>query len=270
MLRGMPSRSLFYPGCRWPTSTSGGPYLRHVVYTVLVIFALLFLSSPVLAGGQAFESDIDWGGYRSFKIPFDEGNAIDIEYEVEVLDGPPVDVIFINERGFQEYKDPTSPSFFFFPHQSSMNTTKASMSFTWVDPGTYYVIVDNSAIANEVIIEKTNEMVKGSVSFETRDTWVDLCMWIVVAVIIIAVAASFIIIARNRSQRRDIKQKAREDPDFLRDLVVLQRSDKLEGERKVNLRKVQLLAEDDPELKAEIRRIERELEGEGGHGPPGT
>ena len=267
----MPSRSLFYPRRRWPTSASGGTYLRPVVYTVLVIFAFLFLSSPVLAGGQAFESNIDWGGYRSFKIPFDEGNAIDIEYEVEVLDGPPVDVIFTNERGFQDYKDPASPSFFFFPHQSSMNTTKASMSFTWVDPGTYYVIVDNSPIVNEVIIEEANVTVKGSVSFDAYDTWVDLCMWLVVAAVVLGVVASVYIMARNRRQRKDIKRKAREDPNFLLDLVVVQRSDKLDGEQRVNLRRVQLLAEGDPELKAEIRRIERKLdEGEAGHGPPGT
>ncbi len=245
--------------------------MRRMKCPSLIIITVLVLSAPVLAGSQGFESSIAWGGYRSFNVPFDDGNAIDIEYEVEVLDGPPVDVIFTNERGFQEYKDPGSETFFFFPHQSILNTTKASMSFTWVDPGTYYVIIDNSPIVNEVIIEEANVTVKGVVSFETYDTWVDLCMWLVVAAMVLGVGASVYIVARNRKQRKEIKKKAQEDPNFLKDLVIVQRSGKLDGERKVHMRKIQLLAEGDPELKAEIRRIERELDKrEAGQGPPGA
>ncbi len=243
-----------------------------MTFPSLLIVIFLLLSAPVLAGSDSngYEGQTSWGWYRSFRIPFDEGNAVDIEYDVEVLDGPPVDVIFTTEQGFLDYKDPGSETFFYYPHQSRLNTTKTSMSFTWVKPGTYYLIIDNSPILNEAIIEEANVTLKGGWSYETHNTWEDLCMWLVVAAMVLGVVASVYIMARNRRQRKEIKRKAHDDPNFLRDLVIVQRSGKLDGERKVNLRKVQLIAEGDPELKAEIRRIEQELDTVGITDPPGT
>ncbi len=236
--------------------------MRPMTFTALFITILLVLSTPVLAGSDSngYEGQTSWGSYRSFKILFDDGNAVDIEYDVEVLDGPPVDVIFTTKEGFLDYKDPESETFFYFPHQSKLNTTKTSMSFTWVDPGTYYLIIDNSLILNEVIIEEADVTLKGGWSYETHDTWVDLCMWLVVAAVVLGVVASVYIVARTRRQSREIKRKAQDDPNFLRDLVIAQRSSKVDGEKKVNLRRIQLLAERDPELKAEIQRLEEEMD----------
>ena len=75
-------------------------------FTLFIIILLLF-SAPVLAGSDSngYEGQTRWGWYRSFKILFDEGTAVDIEYDVEVLDGPPVDVIFTTEEGFLDYKE---------------------------------------------------------------------------------------------------------------------------------------------------------------------
>jgi hypothetical protein len=236
--------------------------LRPLTYPALFIIIFLLLSAPVLAGSDSngYEGQTSWGWYRSFKILFDEGTACDIEYDVEVLDGPPVDVIFTTEEGFLDYKDPESETFFYYPHQSVLNTTKTSMSFTWVEPGTYYLIVDNSLILNEAIIEEANVTLKGGWSYETQDTWVDLCMWLVVAAMVLGVVASVYIGVRNRHKRKEIMKKAHEDPNFLRDLVIAQRSPKLDGEKKVNMKRIQMVAEGDPELRAEIQRLEEEMD----------
>ncbi len=236
--------------------------MRTFTFATIFIVTFLLLSPPVLAGSDSwgYEGPTTWGWYRSFKIVFDEGTSVDIEYDVEVLEGPPVDVIFTTDEGFRDYKDPGSDTFFYYPHQSKLNTTKASGSFTWVEQGTYYLIIDNSPIINEVIIEEANVTLKGGWSYETQDTWYDLCMLSGLVLGVIIVGLALFNGMRTRRQRREIKRRAQDDPNFLRDLVIAQRSSKLDGESKVNLHRIQLLAERDPELSAEIMRLEEAMD----------
>lgn len=172
--------------------------------------ATLALVALCAAPAQAFEGTatgtltLSWGDHLDIHVDFDEGTSIDVTYEVTVLDGPAVNVYFVDSEAHEDYLDPAATGFTYFRAWSSLGTTHAREEFTIDTRGDYYVIIENKAASLE------NATVDYTVSQGPTPWWRMAVFWGVVVAVLVGVPA--VIVLLRRRQARGPPETPKEPP----------------------------------------------------------
>lgn len=159
--------------------------MRWTFVVAVSIVGILLVAGPALAGKDEGTEKIGWGDSISIKIAT-EGKTLDVEYDVTVVDGARVSVYYTNQKGRDDYYDPSKDTFSYAVDYSVKNTLSASKSFRETEGGTWYVIIEN-ADTNAV---GDNSTVLYKVTWEelSAGDWlvnIGICIGIVVVLLIV-------------------------------------------------------------------------------------
>lgn len=180
---------------------SRGPIVAFVALILILLAQGLSLAETeedrvTLGPGDAWEITID----------NDAGEDLWIEYEVRVVEGPPINVWFVPVGGLMEYHNASATSFTFYSLHSVEETTYANESWFWSEEGVYFVIIDN----HFNMAEDQEVTVEFSVSWETIGFDLMIMFSIVIAIVIIIIVL-VIVIALMVAKREAAARKAEMD-----------------------------------------------------------
>jgi len=171
---------------------------------------VLQASGPAL--GEVESGTVTLEDGEALFVAFDSegGNDLWVEYQVRVLEGPPVNVWVLDEDGLTEFFDDNASVFSYHSDESVRETMSTDEAFYWYDTGTYYVVVDNDfndAEGQSVTVEFT-------VSWEEVD--IDETLFIAIGIIVAVVVALIIVVMfvvmMRKVQGAIEAQKAEEAP----------------------------------------------------------
>jgi hypothetical protein len=181
------------------------------------LIALGALILVLLASSYAFaETEEDTvrllhGDALAIAIDNTAGEDLWIEYHVEVVDGPDVNVWFTDEEGYTEFFDDIVATFSYYPDHSDNETSFAEDAFSWDDEGIFYVIIDNDQ----------NDARFQNVSVEYNVTWepygfesmflvATLSLIIVIVIVVILILVLFTV-KRGQIMAEEAKRAEEED-----------------------------------------------------------
>lgn len=103
---------------------------------------LLAAAQPAAAGKQSDTVNIDPGEHAAISIDFTSGPASKISYDVQVDQGPNIDVLVMNNANYQTYKE--GDSFSYAEDWSDLDTGNSQMTFTLQEHGTWWIVLDHT------------------------------------------------------------------------------------------------------------------------------
>lgn len=110
--------------------------------TLLVAGLLLALAPTATAEERADTETIREDEYAAIQIPFNDGPSLKVEYDVEVTDGPNIDIFVLDNANFQKYK--TGDDFESHQVGSDMDTARSVNTFTLDRHATWWIVLDNT------------------------------------------------------------------------------------------------------------------------------
>jgi len=81
--------------------------------------------------------------HLAFDIPVERGEVIQVRIFVAVTDGPKIDVFWMSEEGYDDYR--FEVDFNHYVDYSVVGVKNVDKTFTWDGEGTYFVVLDNTA-----------------------------------------------------------------------------------------------------------------------------
>lgn len=176
-----------------------------MVPTLVILF--LMASSPVQAFEEGGTVVLESGDALAFEIDNTEGEDLWIEYEVFVLQGPPVNVWFVDQEGHDDFFDREVGTFSYYPAHTQKETTYANESFSWDNSDVFYVIIDN--VNNDAIGQ--NATVEYTIVWETYEFgefYMVMFMVLMIVVIIVVVVALVALMAVRKAQAEADQRQA--------------------------------------------------------------
>lgn len=151
------------------------------------LMLLILLLAPA-AGAEEHEDTITLVPLKSeqFQIDNRDGKTFTISYEVEVLEGVPISVYFMDQEGHDNFT--AGEQFDAYTKYSAEDTRSFKESFQWEKTGYFYIVItnigpestDNSTVSYKV---SWNEL-----GFFGETPWY-VCVGIIVAIVVIVVFA---------------------------------------------------------------------------------
>lgn len=123
-----------------PTTPYRRPAVRIVLMTALVTVAA---AGTAAAGERSDTVKIDPGSSSAIALDFQDGPAMQVEYDVQVQDGPNIDIMVMDNANYQKYGD--GESFRYVSSWSVLDTGSATQGFTLEEHGTWYVVLDHTS-----------------------------------------------------------------------------------------------------------------------------
>ncbi len=185
---------------------SKGPVRVWPVIPALVLLCLM-ASGPALALEEGGTAVVRAGDALAFEINNTEGDDLWIEYEVEVLEGPPVNVWFVDQEGHDEFFDREVGTFSYYPAHTRKESTFANHSFSWDNADVFYVIIDN--IGNDA--SGQNATVEYTITWETYtfgEFYLLMFMVLVIVIIIVVVVALVALVTVKKAQAEADERQA--------------------------------------------------------------
>ncbi len=161
------------------------------------------LAPPALAGESSGTRTIAVDDPLVVEILFYDGISISIFYDVSVLSGPPINVLFLDESDYTEYISPEYDEFSYYSAHSHLNTDSAYDSFTWSDEGTYYIVVEHGPN----LLDDAS-LVEFDVTWEEGTSSIYLCGAVLAVTLVVAVIA----FAIYKRRPRYVDQQGRPQP----------------------------------------------------------
>lgn len=117
--------------------------LRRPVLWILVAALVLAVAAPAATAKERSDTEsIAAGEYASIKIGFRDGPAMEVGYEVQVTDGPNIDIFVFDNANYQNYQDGREYEYRSGP--SDLDTADSRNEFTLEDHGTWWIVLDNT------------------------------------------------------------------------------------------------------------------------------
>lgn len=111
---------------------------------VLLVVALVVLAAGTAAAAERSDTEnIDPGSYAAIPIDFQDGPAMEVGYDIQVQEGPNIDVLVMNNANFQKYE--SGESFSYASDWSDLDTGNTDESFTLQEHGTWYLVLDHTS-----------------------------------------------------------------------------------------------------------------------------
>jgi hypothetical protein len=193
---------------------------RHVhIWLSVSILALVLFTPNVSADSDSGTTTIESGHYLA--LPITARAVLEIEYQIDVISGPNIDVILTDDEGFQMFNSLFS-STPYLVSGSRLDTAHASVSVE-VDKGEWYLIIDNSLAGSA---EPWGQAVTISYEVTTSLAGISLgdgsylnieAVTIIVAIVIIVVALVIVGLLYERSEKK--KRGAKKIPVHVRQTV---------------------------------------------------
>jgi hypothetical protein len=187
--------------------------MRALLFVLLgVLIAGLLLASPVLAVTEVGTEDLEEGDVLEFRIDNTAGETLWIEYDIRVLSGSAVDILFVPQEGHIEFFDPDATEFTYYPDLSVEDSRHSERSWSWEESGYFYLIIDNRYSA------------PGTTTVEYTITWeadIDGSVFlylivisvIIVLVIIVVIVISIRVASKSYRERKSADKAIWEGPE---------------------------------------------------------
>lgn len=109
---------------------------------LVVLVALALVAAPAAAGERSDTENLDPGEFASIPVDFQDGAAMDVDYDIQVQSGPNMDVMVMDNANFQRYSD--GNSFEYVSSWSVLDTGSAEQQFTLEEHGTWHIVLDHT------------------------------------------------------------------------------------------------------------------------------
>lgn len=120
------------------------PRLRLAARIALVAALVAVAAAGTAAAGERSDTvKIDPGSSSAIALDFQDGPAMQVDYDIQVQDGPNIDVLVMDNANYQKYGD--GESFRYVSSWSVLDTGSAVQEFTLQDHGTWYVVLDHTS-----------------------------------------------------------------------------------------------------------------------------
>jgi uncharacterized protein YrzB (UPF0473 family) len=184
-----------------------GPLKSRRVWPVFPTFVLLVLvaSGPTLASEEGGTAYLGTGDTVVIEIDNTQGDSLWIEYEVRVVEGPPVNVWFTDQEGRDQFFALELGTFNYYPSHSQREVTLAEDSFSWDEADVFYVIIDNWK--NNATGQ--NATVDYSVTWETYDfdaIFLYLMIGLIIVIVVVVTVMVVFINVRKAQAEADVRQ----------------------------------------------------------------
>ncbi len=104
---------------------------------------LLLAAAPLATAGQQSDTvNIDPGEHAAIGIDFTSGPASKVSYDVQVEEGPNIDVLVMDNANYQKYQQ--GDSFSYAEGWSDLDTGNSQMTFTLQEHGTWWIVLDHT------------------------------------------------------------------------------------------------------------------------------
>ena len=171
---------------------------RGLSAVMAVLVFVLLSSSPVLAGEESGTTMLEDGDVWAVAIDNTAVEELWVEYEVRVLEGPPINVWFTNEDGRKAFFDEDASRFHYYIDGSVEETTYADESFYCDEEGVFYVVIDNDLNVAEGQAVWVEYAVTWEVSEFDSFFLVSLIAIIVVIMVVIVVLVALVTVRRTQ------------------------------------------------------------------------
>lgn len=130
---------------------SNGSHKSRFGSTGARVLTLVGLASLLLVGGattgaaqsQTDTVNIDPGEHAAVEIDFTDGPTKDISYDVQVQEGPNIDVMVLNNANYQQYQE--GESFSYVETWSDLDTGNTDTEFRLDEHGTWWIVLDHTS-----------------------------------------------------------------------------------------------------------------------------
>lgn len=117
---------------------------RSIQGGILAFLAIgLVVAAAPAAAQQSDTVQIDPGSHAAVKVDFRDGPTQDVSYDIQVQEGPNIDVLVMNNANYQKYKD--GNSFEYVEDWSDLDTGNTGMQFTLQEHGTWWLVLDHTS-----------------------------------------------------------------------------------------------------------------------------
>jgi len=153
------------------------------IFAVLILL-MLTITPPFIADAASAASSrtVTIQSGQALFLEFNSFIQTRFSYEVKVISGPNIDVIFTDDRGYESYNNPFA-SLWYYPDVSRLNTRSVSVSDD-IQGGHFYIIIDNSMRGTA---DSNGQAVTVSYSFSTSPGPLLMILYGVIAALIIGV-----------------------------------------------------------------------------------
>jgi hypothetical protein len=167
--------------------------------TALFLTALLLLSGAASAGKEKGTETLEWGDTVAVLIDNTDGELLEIQYEVSVPEGVPVNVYFVDAEDLDAFNDPESSNLSYYKDHSVVGTRDAVMVFDWDTKGVFYVVIFNPGPTTS-----DNATVEYEVSWDVKafDIWDPWC-WVTGIVVLVGVFFAYTLLRLRGLPRRE-------------------------------------------------------------------
>ncbi len=121
--------------------------MRRQLATVAAVLAGGLVVLAAGAPGSAAQSqsdtvDIDPGSHSAVRVDFRDGPTKDVSYDVQVQEGPNIDVMVLDNANYQRYSD--GESFEYVEDWSDLDTGNTATTFRLDTHGTWWLVIDQT------------------------------------------------------------------------------------------------------------------------------
>ena len=187
----------------------GVPSPSRVLLVAACVLSVALLAMPPVAA-TVDEDEVRLAPGHSVEVRIDHNSSLVglVVYWVEVRFGPPVNVWFVPEEGWEEFHDPAETSFRYYPDASVANTTEViDFNLELEETGVYYLIIEHP----DSIGGEDESFVYYRVEYDVdRSAISGLMLGILVVAV---VAAALFIVAFNVAVRRTEAKKELDERD---------------------------------------------------------
>lgn len=128
-------------------SPLGSTIARVLTLAGLAVLVVAGLATPGAAQSQTDTVNIDPGSHAAVEIDFTDGPTKDVSYDVEVQEGPNIDVMVLDNANYQQYRD--GESFSYVDAWSDLDTGNTDTEFRLEERGTWWVVLDHTGQPDE-------------------------------------------------------------------------------------------------------------------------
>jgi hypothetical protein len=158
---------------------------RGLGVLVGLVTLVLLASGPALADHEEAAVSLEPGESVAIAIDNADGEDLWLEYEVNVLAGPEVDVWFTDEEGYTQFYTPSEDFFTYYPDHSIEGTSYANESWAWSERGLFYLIIDNDSGDEGVNVQYTVDWEPYSFSILLVASLIAIILVVMVTVVIL-------------------------------------------------------------------------------------
>ena len=174
------------------------------VALVVIVIILLLTACPVLGESESGTATVLAGDHLVFEVDHTANESFWMSYEVQVLEGPPINVWFVDEEGYRDFSDENASTFSYQSNLSHQEVFSAEESFYLWSKGTHYLIFDNDRnLAEGEAVKVTYSITWGASDFDFL--LVGGLALATVMVIIVVVVVLLVLVKRQQSEA-NIKQ----------------------------------------------------------------